>query len=241
MTRPPRSRCSPTRQRVLLGQGAEPDLEIRAAADPGMVLSARSDQLRRRCRRDPIRARRRHRPRHAWSRAAQPDAGFADPGTSRENPLALRQWTVIDQQGKPPRSSPVRRCNSGWRSIPKLFQYQYAVRRIEPLGTINKSETDVRTQSSVHWHPVAAFAHQRARVSHRQRPLSERRHRGGRMPAGADPGDRPADRLQRAARPARRPVAHRQPLECRAAAITAGRRAGRARCTIPTATRRHCR
>ena len=33
----------------------------------------------------------------------------------------------------------------------------------------------------------------------------------------------------------------RQPLQCRADAITAARRAMRERCTIPTATPRHCR
>ena len=53
-------------------------------------------------------------------------------------------------------------------------------------------------------------------VPYRQRALYAGRYRCRRRHAGADPGDRLQNRLQRRARPPRRSLDHRQPLQCRA-------------------------
>ena len=54
---------------------------------------------------------------------AQPDAGSLTLDFS-ENPLTLRQWTVIDQQGKRTVVS-LSDLQYGMALDPKLFQYQY--------------------------------------------------------------------------------------------------------------------
>jgi outer membrane lipoprotein-sorting protein len=55
--------------------------------------------------------------------SAQPDAGSLTLDLS-ENPLTLRQWTVIDQQGKRTIVS-LSDLQYGMALDPKLFQYQY--------------------------------------------------------------------------------------------------------------------
>jgi outer membrane lipoprotein-sorting protein len=55
--------------------------------------------------------------------SAQPDAGSLTLDLS-ENPLTLRQWTVIDQQGKRTVVS-LSDLQYGMALDPKLFQYQY--------------------------------------------------------------------------------------------------------------------
>ena len=55
--------------------------------------------------------------------AAQPNAGSLSM-VFTENPLTLRQWTVVDQQGKTTTVS-LSEQQSGMALDPRLFQYQY--------------------------------------------------------------------------------------------------------------------
>jgi outer membrane lipoprotein-sorting protein len=55
--------------------------------------------------------------------AAQPNAGSLTLDFN-ENPIVLRQWTVIDQQGKRTIVS-LSDLQYGMALDPKLFQYQY--------------------------------------------------------------------------------------------------------------------
>jgi outer membrane lipoprotein-sorting protein len=55
--------------------------------------------------------------------SAQPDAGSLTL-VFTENPLALRQWTVVDQQGKTTTVS-LSNLQFGMALDPRLFQYQY--------------------------------------------------------------------------------------------------------------------
>ena len=170
-TRPTRSRCSPTRPRLLFRQAAQSDVEVRAEIDPGLVLSARPDQFRSR--------RHRHRVlsegnlvRVTVVETAAARRRLADSGIYRKSTGAA----AMDRggsAGKDDERDPVRSAiRYGARS--QAVPISVPVYRRKPLkGTNNKSENRCPVATVRHWHSLLLPHHQRAPVPHRQCALSD--------------------------------------------------------------------